>query len=232
MENIRFLLYAASIGCVFLFLTAIKFLSPEEEYVAPVDEIGMKLYRPIFFGKGEKFTKPPITKKEVDPVFEDEPLTKSPVEDIKVITKKPVTASISDGEAYFIEMIRDYRANVLTERKYRNDVVIRYYQHESDQDKVHVLVDYGFYLHMRPVNKNRYKSTDSNVIYYGQEFPERDLKLIAYLLIKNGIPIKEILPFKDFDGWKKKSLEIGGNPKLENKPTLSFGQIREYSIPD
>ena len=101
----------------------------------------------------------------------------------------------------------------------------------DDGSKAELLVDYGFYLHVRPVQKDRYNTINSNVIYYGHEFPERDLKLIAYLLVKNGIPIKRLQPFKDYDGWKKKSLEIGGNPKLENQPTLTFSQIREYSIP-
>lgn len=232
MENIRFLLYLASIGFFFLILTAVKFLSPEEEHLAPVDEIGMKLYRPIFFGKGEQPKKSAKIKKKIDPVFEDEFPTKSAVAELEKVKKEPVTNSIPDSEAYFVEMVSAYRANVLTKRKYRNDVVVRYYQHESDQDKAHVLVDYGFYLHVRPLHSYGYKSTDSNVIHYGKDFPERDLKLIAYLLIKNGIFIKQIQPFKDFDGWKKRSIEIGGDPKLENQPTLSFGEIRAYSIQD
>jgi len=238
MENIRFLLYPAFIGSAFLVLLSVKLVLPEREDIPPVDEIGMKLYRPIFFGKGERITKPQVAKKETREVVEEavsaaavvaEP--KVEVEKPKVVAKKPKRELASEGdESYFLDMIEDYKTNVLTERKYRNDVVVRYYQHESDGDKAHLLVDFGFYLHVRPVNKTRYKTVSSNVIYYGHEFPERDLKLITYLLVKNGIPIKRLQPFRDYDGWKKKSLEIGGNPKLENEPTLTFFQIQAYSV--
>jgi len=242
MENIRFLLYPAFIGTAFLILTSIKLFLPAKEYIPPVDEIGMKLYRPIFFGES---TKRPVVKNKIKEDSEDTLPVKVAVEEPKVEIEKPKVeiekpkiivekpkrdlASEAD-ESYFLDMIEDYKANVLTERKYRNDVVVRYYRHESDGDKAGLLVDFGFYLHVRPVNKERYKTVSSNVIYYGHEFPEQDLKLIAYLLVKNGIPIKRLQPFKDYDGWKKKSLEIGGNAKLMNKPTLTFSQIQAYSV--
>lgn len=222
MENIRFLLYAAFWGFVFLIMTAIKNLSPEKK--APVDEIGMKLYRPIFFGTKDKPRKKATIKKPVKENPLPEKIKEKPV---TVTTKKTNTASSSD-EDYFSKMIQDYKTNVLTKRKYRNDVVVRYYRHESDGDKAQLLVDYGFYLHERPLGRNRYENLSSNIIYFGQEFPERDLKLIAYLLVKNGIPIKELRPFKDYDGWKKKAIEIGGSSKLADSPVLSFEDIRSF----
>jgi len=229
MENIRFLLYLAVMGIVFLILTAIKALSPEQEYEPPRDEIGMRLYRPIFFGGKEDPVKTQIVKTEVKEIPEETPRVKTPVKEPEVVTEETVVVPKSDDDSYFSEMIRDYKANVLTKRKYRNDVVVRYYKHESDVDKALVLVDYGFYLHERPVDKTRYKSTNSNVLYYGREFPEGDLKLIAYLLVKNGIPIKRLQPFKNYDGWKKNALEIGGNPALSDRAILTYAQIRAYS---
>ncbi|MCP4459389.1 MAG: hypothetical protein GY816_15410, partial [Cytophagales bacterium] len=178
-------------------------------------------------GKEEPLKTQVVKAEAVETPEETTPL-KTQVEEPDVVAEEPVKIVDSDSESYFTEMIRDYKENVLAKRKYRNDVVIRYYKHESDMDKALVLVDYGFYLHERPVDKARYKSTNSNVLYYGQEFPENDLKLIAYLLIKNGIPIKRLRPFKNYDGWKSKSLEIGGNPALRNQQILTYSQIQAY----
>jgi len=231
MENIRFLLYMAAIGIGFLILTGIKILMPEEEYTPPVDKIGMKLYRPIFFGGKRETTSAEVIKTETKEIPEEEPPEKTLIKDSELIVDRTVNLSTSKDETYFLEMIRDYQANVLSKRKYRNDVVVRYYRHESDEAKAQLLVDFGFYLHERPVDKSRFKNISSNVIYFGNGFPERDLKLITYLLVKNGIPIKRLQPFKNYNGWKKNSIEIGGNPKLTEKPTLTFSEIRSFSVP-
>ena len=232
MKNTTFLLNFAFLGCAFLVLTAIKFLSPEPP--APVDEIGMKLYRPIFFGKSET-EKKAIAKTDTKKVKEDSTsvkkevsLVKEPIKEKTVIKPKVKTKDNPSDEAYFSNLLKTYKTEVQSKRKYRNDVVVRYYKHESDGAQADVLVDYGFYLHVRPVAKERFKTQNSNVIYYGHEFPESDLKLIAYLLVTNGIPIKRIQPFKDFDGWKKKSIEIGGSSSLDSRRTLTLANIRAF----
>jgi hypothetical protein len=247
----------AVIGSFLLLFAVIKSLSPEKEYEPPIDYIGRRLYRPIFFGTDDNPTKKSVKNQEEifneDEAFKDEvvenveisdgpksepepkkeestPKTVEPSPMKKEEVNKTSITNSDNAESYFKQLIQDYQQNVLTKRKYRNDVVVRYYRHSSDQDRAKILVDFGFYLHERPVSKLRFDTVDSNVIYYGHDFPERDLKLITYLLVKNGIPIKSIRPFKDYDGWKRKSLEIGGIPKLQMKPTLTFSQIQNYKV--
>lgn len=232
MKNTHSFLNFAFLGAAFLVLTGIKFLSPEAP--APIDEIGMKLYRPIFFGKTGGAAKSPVVKKETETAKEEAALpVKSEEKEVTKTNVQPVKVEPIDNssdEAYFTDLIQGYKTNVLSQRKYRNDVVVRYYKHEPDGDNANILVDYGFYLHVRPVAEDRFKIQNSNVIYYGHEFPERDLKLIAYLLVKNGIPIKRIQAFKNFDGWKKKSIEIGGSASLDKMKTLTLSDIRSFSV--
>lgn len=215
-----------SIGSVFLMLTVIKILSPQTETLMPVDEIGMKLYRPIFFHTKEKT--PRIT--ALSTKIGEYSSTKKPIKQSDDVVAGGNDISTSADESYFLEMIQEYKTNVFNKRKYRNDVVVRYYRHASDGDRVRLLVDYGFYLHVRPVGRHHYKNLDSNVIYFGQKFPEKDLKLIAYLLVKNGIPIKQLQPFKNYNGWKKKAIEIGGRAKFVEHPTLTFSEIRTFKM--
>ena len=211
-------------------MVVIKKLSPEPSIPPkPIDHVGMSLYRPLFFGTVLEQHK--ATKKKVNPAFADaeiaipKPVKKSKSKKKNKVSKKkqPIRGS---GNTYFVNLIDDYNKNVLSERKYRNDVVVRYYKHEPDQSKADTLVDYGFYLHERPVATERYSSLMSNVIYYGKDFPKHDLQLIVYLLISNGIEIKQVRKFKDFDGWKNKSIEIGGDPNLINANVMSLKEIK------
>jgi len=237
MQVDRYIGYVLAIALMFLVLTAIKMVLPHTEPKKPVDVIGMELYKPIFFGTA--------TDREVENTaiqseeYQDDdyqPLEEKPVEEVakkplpKAITAKVTKPTASaDDQAYFDQFIIDYKENVQAKRKYRNDVVVRYYRHLPDDTRADVLVGYGFYLHIRPVsNPEHDEKYGSNIIYYGKDFPERDIKLIAYLLLQNDIKIKEIRPFKDKDGWKHNSIEVGANIKIHQKPALTLSQIRNF----
>ncbi len=246
MENTRFILYLLVLGLVFLGLAAIKSLLPHPEPKRDIDLVGMALYRPVLYGENSSKKTSQNERKKPTQTFVDNVEEESPSENIveekrpketkettkKVAPKKstPKSNSVKSGlndSEYFEQMVVDYKNNVLSKRKYRNDVVVRYYKHVPDGDRAEVLVDYGFYLHERKVRDSvRYNSIMSNVIYYGMDFPIEDLKLITYLLVDSGLEIKEIRRFKDFDGWKRNAIEIGGDPKLDNKPIISLQSIR------
>ena len=227
MQKTRYLLYLVSLALVFLVLSAIKFIIPHPEPKEPVDEIGMRLYRPIFFGEADAVSQ-----------FESDQEKKNSDEEEKIeaaVVEPPAETRITnekfDESKYLDDLIQTYLKNVLSKRKYRNDVVVRYYHHESDGDKVSVLSQYGFYIHERPIpDEKRYQEFGSNVIYYGHDFPESDLRFIAAMLISNGMEIKSIQPFKDFDGWKHKSIEIGANPRVDKKKVLTLKEIRDFKV--
>jgi hypothetical protein len=106
----------------------------------------------------------------------------------------------------------------------RKDVIIRYYPHQADGNKVYLLSDYGFYIHERPVDPE-YLGLASNSLFYGDDVPLRDIKLIAYLLLQNGVELKQIIPSKFHDSWKSGSVEVGTDLDAENYPTLTEEEI-------
>lgn len=236
MKNIRFVLYVVVLAAAFLVLAVIKKYTHHPEDHVTHDFVGIDLYRGIF-SQGNATHHSFHDKKELA-----EPATKivekKPDETEKLsyvkstpAPKKSASKTITSSSDYFDNLIEEYKANVLSKKKYRNDVVVRYYKHEQDGEKAEVLVDYGFYLHKRPVEESKFKSLKTNVIYFGQDFPKSDLELITYLLVKSGLEIKEVKPFKDYDGWKHNAIEIGCDPKLSKKSTISDDQIRKLGQP-
>lgn len=230
MENTRFLLYILVLIILFLILGAIKSFLPHPKPAKQVDFVGIDLFKPVLYGSlSESRVEVKKKNEESEDVFVDIEENTMDEENTSIPEREtvPVGAAVTNEQEYFSQLLNEYKQEVLKNRRYRNDVVVRYYKHSPDGDKANVLVDYGFYLHVRPVSDSgRYESTMSNVIYYGEDFPKSDLKLITYLLVSNGIGIKEIRRFKDFDGWKRNSIEIGGDPKLTNSNTLTFQAIR------
>lgn len=247
MQKTRYLLYLVSFALVFVVLTAIKFILPHPEPKKAIDEIGMRLYRPIFFGEADAASQFESEMDVLEPEKEEQTSSESevaekaviekidPPKEKAVVEKAPVKVTSApkkmDDSDYLNELIQAYRKDVLSKRKYRNDVVVRYYRHEPDGDKVKVLSEYGFYIHERPIpDEKRFQEFGSNVIYYGHDFPESDLKFIAAMLVSNGMEIKSIQPFKDFDGWKHKSVEIGANSRLDKKKSLTLTDIRNFRV--
>jgi hypothetical protein len=232
MQKARFLIYLVFTGLVFVVFTAIKFILPHPEPKKEIDEIGMRLYKPIFFGESDAVSQ---FQSDMDSNESESMSSNDEVDTTEPIEKPPSTktSSVKSGNnsTYLNGLIQEYRQTVLSKRKYRNDVVVRYYRHEPDGDQIKVLSEFGFYIHERPIpDENRFKKFGSNVIYYGHDFPESDLKFIAALLISRGMEIKNIQPFKDFDGWKHKSIEIGANSKLDKKKPLSLEDIQAFKM--
>lgn len=212
---------------VLILFAIIKKVAPTPPPKKEVDMVGIRLYAPIFMA-------PDVKNRSVAEAEKREELPHAELDQPqKPQTNQTPSIETHDGEEFFEDLITEYRESVLTRRKYRNDVVVRYYKHQPDSTKADTLVDYGFYLHVRPVSdRERYASMGSNVISFGKDFPERDLKLITYLLVTNGIEIKRIRPFKDYDGWKRKAIEIGADKRLVNQRTLTLEQIKALSVPD
>jgi hypothetical protein len=139
----------------------------------------------------------------------------------------------SDPTSFFDQLIENYRNTTLAgvpETESRTDLVVRYYPHDSDEGRVKVLSEYGFYLHERSV-ENDNAEYQSNSIFYGDNIKTEDIQVIAYLLIKNGVPIKQIIPSKFHDGWKANSVEIGADINIDQQPVLTLGQVQSFSNP-
>ena len=148
------------------------------------------------------------------------------------VTTEPVT-DINEPANYFEQLIENYRNTTLAkvpDTENRTDLVVRYYPHDSDEGRVKILGDYGFYLHERSVDNDN-AEYQSNSIFYGDNIKSEDIHLIAYLLIQNNVPIKQIVPSKFHDGWKANSIEIGADISIVNQPVLTLTEVQSFSNP-
>ena len=146
------------------------------------------------------------------------------------IAEEVVTESVLE-ESYFENLISNYENKIMSQLsagESRTDVVVRYYKREIDSGKVVALSKYGYYhLHERPVSENL-DQQESNSLFYGDSVSTEDIQLIAYILIQNGLPIKQIVPSKFHDGWKSRSVEIGTNLEIRDQKILSEEAIRSF----
>lgn len=107
----------------------------------------------------------------------------------------------------------------------REDVVVRYYRHDQDGDKVYVLKELGYYIHEKEANETA--GLGSNVLYYGNEVNLEDIQIIAYTLLEKGLPIKALYPTQY--SWKSNSIEIGTDTLLLSNAILSKSDIQNFS---
>ncbi|NQZ75871.1 MAG: hypothetical protein HRT61_07120 [Ekhidna sp.] len=113
----------------------------------------------------------------------------------------------------------------LPEGQLREDVVIRYYRHQKDANKVSRLSTLGYYIHEKEVTETI--GFGSNVMYYGSNVKTEDIKIVALVLLEEGLDLKSIEP-SQFD-WKSTSIEIGTDSLLISSPTLSQNQVLSFS---
>lgn len=106
----------------------------------------------------------------------------------------------------------------------RNDVVIRYYRHDKDEDKVYSLKELGYYIHEKEAIETA--GLGSNIMYYGDDVNVEDIQIVAYTLLSKGLPIKAIKPTQF--AWKSNAIEIGTNPELEDTPNLTAETVKEF----
>ena len=113
----------------------------------------------------------------------------------------------------------------LPQGQLREDVVIRYYKHEQDGERVYSLRDLGYYIHEKEASETA--GLGSNVLYYGEDVNTEDIQIVAYTLLANGLPLKAIVPTQF--SWKSNSIEIGTDTLLINGVNLSESAIQEFS---
>ncbi|SNS94349.1 hypothetical protein SAMN05421640_1719 [Ekhidna lutea] len=107
----------------------------------------------------------------------------------------------------------------------REDVVIRYYRHSEDDNKVYSLKELGYYIHEKEATET--SGLGSNVMYYGNNVPLEDIQIVAFTLLENGIPLKSIEPTR-FE-WKANAIEIGTDENLSEAPRITEQFVAGFS---
>ncbi len=144
-----------------------------------------------------------------------------------VVNKKKIISPPTPQQEY-INLKNNYLMPYLASLKkgeLRDDVVVRYYGHKKDSSKVYSLNELGYYIHIKKAKET--KELGSNVLLYGKNVKIEDIKIIAFTLIKNGLPLKKIQPTQF--NWKLNSLEIGTDKLLLDKKIITFQDIQNFS---
>lgn len=137
---------------------------------------------------------------------------------------------ISDKE-YFEKLKKDYLQEIIKNippGKSRTDLVVRYYKRSGDNNSgIYELQEMRYYIHERNVDGET-EYYPNNFISYGKNINKEDLQIVAYTLLKNGIPIKSIQPSKYGADWKANSIEIGNDASLDEENVLSLKDVRAF----
>jgi hypothetical protein len=155
-----------------------------------------------------------------------------PVEEpaAKEIPKEPNVAKQTavSTEEYFQDLKNSYISPILAslpEGRSREDVVIRYYKHDNDGDRIYSLKRLGYYLHEKTAEDNI--GLGSNSLYYGSDVDIRDIQVVAYELIKSGMPLRSISQ-SQYD-WKYNSIEIGADSLVEDDSIIELDDLISLS---
>lgn len=172
-------------------------------------------------------TKKPKESEKPTPATESQ--TKAKSDQVPKQSKEQSTPAESNKELVSLSDLKNnYLAPKLAELptgQLREDVVIRYYRHEKDGDKIYTLRELGYYIHEKEATETA--GMGSNVIYYGDQVNKEDIQIVAYTLLEKGIPLKSIQKTQ-FD-WKFNSIEIGTDSLLIDDQTLQTTDIERFS---
>ena len=116
----------------------------------------------------------------------------------------------------------------LPEKTLRNDVILRYYPHKPDNNRIYGIKSLGFYVHERP-SDSLLVELPSNVVYYGDGVNKKDIQLVSLYLLDNGFYIRKIAEARFHDGWKSNSIEIAHSPEFTNDTLLTLEDIKNFN---
>lgn len=145
------------------------------------------------------------------------------------VPDQPVQSTAVSEDDFFNNLKNAYLSPILAdlpEGRSREDVVVRYYKHEDDGNRMYSLRRLGYYLHEREAEDNI--GMASNALYYGSDVDVRDIQLVAYTLLEAGMPLKAIR--KSAYDWKYNSIEIGADASVQDNPVLKKSDIQSFRI--
>ncbi|SDC68564.1 hypothetical protein [Williamwhitmania taraxaci] len=106
--------------------------------------------------------------------------------------------------------------------------IVTYYTKTIDEQRVvQELKNLGFKFQERPPS-TRMSKKETNALWYGSQVPLDDAKMVALTLLRAGIHIKSIRPFRSNSlnpAFKKNIIEVGASTDLEQLPDLSVERV-------
>ncbi len=150
----------------------------------------------------------------------------------KTETVKQKKISMTPADSIFFDYLLDNYKNgkikKLRPNQLRSDVLIQYYNRKEDAKQSITLTQLGFEIHNKYTNNSK---DVANIIRFGEDVVLEDIQLVAYVLLKQGIPLKQMVPSSYHSDWKPYAIEIGINPLIEEQPILTYKKVRNFERP-
>jgi len=109
----------------------------------------------------------------------------------------------------------------------RRAITVQYFPKDVDREIVEgALREVGFRLIS---GRTQVADVPTNSIWFGVSVGIEDVKLVAYTLIRAGVKIKAIRPFRNPTGARASLIQVGADALLIDAPALTVAEIRSTS---
>ena len=118
----------------------------------------------------------------------------------------------------------------ITKNNWDNEknIEVYYYNKTIDEKKIVVGLEALGYQ-FRTASPNRYMAKkQTNALWFGSDVPLEDVKVVALALMRAGIQLKAIRPYRSSDSnptYKSNRIEIGASVDVENRPALTVNDV-------
>lgn len=107
----------------------------------------------------------------------------------------------------------------------RQEITVQYFPKNVDRQIVEKsLYELGFKL---TSGRTNLQDIPTNAIWFGSEISIDDVKLVAYTLIRAGVDIKVIRPFRNPSGSKVRLIQVGSDAQYQSSLPLSVNDIQQ-----
>ena len=133
----------------------------------------------------------------------------------------PESANIEDIEESM--KANEYR-NILSklDSTVQKDITVQYFPKNVDGDKVvNAMEELGYTVN---IGNTQVNYVETNAIWFGTSVTTEDAKLIALTLIRAGVKVKVIRPFRNSAG-RERLIQIGADAVYKNEPALTVNEI-------
>ncbi len=143
------------------------------------------------------------------------------LDSIKSLSTTQVLAkSISANDA-IKDLLKAYKPN--------QNVTVSYFDKTIDEKRVALeLSALGYKFVQKPASEYMAKRA-TNAVWFGKGVPLDDIKIITLALVRAGVPVKGIRPYRSIStvtGYKTNIIEVGASVDLDNKPVMTVEEIR------
>ncbi len=112
-------------------------------------------------------------------------------------------------------------------QKKENSVIVEYFPKDVDNGVVEkALRSLDYQVILLP---NLVVDVPSNSIWFGSEVNIEHVKLVAETLISAGVEIRAIQPFNKEVEFANLLIQVGADPEIQNRPSLTLEEVRSKS---